>query len=242
MPFIGAPVAHRTATGPSRGGSRCAQPADERLGRLPGPFPRLLIVLVVGLTGGIGSGKSTVAALMAERGAVVIDADAIARRVVEPGEPALEALVERFGGGILDAGGRLDRRALAALAFADDESRQALDEIMHPAIGVEFLRQAGEAAPDAVVVHDVPLLVEGGVADRYAAVVVVEAPREVRLARLESRGVDRADAIARMDAQATDAARRAVATWVIDNSGDLDALARRVDVIWADLREHASAE
>ena len=193
-------------------------------------------MLVVGLTGGIGSGKSTVAALLSRLGAVVIDADAIARRIVEPGQPALAALVDRFGEGILDADGVLDRKALAALAFADADSRRALEEITHPAIGVEFLRQVGETPPGSVVVHDVPLLVESGIADRYEAVIVVEAPREVRLARLESRGVDRADAAARMEAQATDAARRAVATWVIDNSGDLDSLEQQVELIWADIQ------
>ena len=193
-------------------------------------------MLVVGLTGGIGSGKSTVAALLSRLGAVVIDADAIARRIVEPGRPALAALVDRFGEGILDADGVLDRKALAALAFADADSRRALEEITHPAIGVEFLRQVGETPPGSVVVHDVPLLVESGIAERYEAVIVVEAPREVRLARLESRGVDRADAAARMEAQATDAARRAVATWVIDNSGDLDSLEQQVELIWADLQ------
>jgi len=193
-------------------------------------------MLVVGLTGGIGSGKSTVAGLLSRRGAVVIDADAIARRIVEPGEPALMALVERFGRGILDTEGRLDRRALAALAFADPESRRALEEITHPAIGAEFMRQVSEVSPDSIVVHDVPLLVEGGIADRYAAVIVVEAPREVRLARLERRGIDRKDAAARMEAQATDAARSAVATWVIDNSGDLESLEKQVEAIWADLQ------
>jgi len=193
-------------------------------------------MLVVGLTGGIGSGKSTVAGLLSRRGAVVIDADAIARRIVEPGEPALMALVERFGRGILDTEGRLDRRALAALAFADPESRRALEEITHPAIGAEFMRQVSEVSPDSIVVHDVPLLVEGGIADRYAAVIVVEAPREVRLARLERRGIDRTDAAARMEAQATDAARSAVATWVIDNSGDLESLEKQVEAIWADLQ------
>ncbi len=192
-------------------------------------------MLVVGLTGGIGSGKSTVAAMLARRGAVVIDADAIAREVVAPGTPALAALVERFGPGILDSAGHLDRKALAALAFADEESRKALEAITHPAIGEEFLRRISGAPEGSIVVHDVPLLVEGGMAERYAAVIVVEAPREVRLDRLEQRGVDRADAEARMAAQATDAARREVATWVVDNSGDLQALDAQVDAIWADL-------
>lgn len=192
-------------------------------------------MLVVGLTGGIGSGKSTVAAMLARRGAVVIDADAIAREVVAQGTPALAALVERFGPGILDSAGNLDRKALAALAFADEESRKALEAITHPAIGEEFLRRISGAPEGSIVVHDVPLLVEGGMAERYAAVIVVEAPREVRLDRLEQRGIDRADAEARMAAQATDAERREVATWVVDNSGDLQALDAQVDAIWADL-------
>ena len=196
-------------------------------------------MLVVGLTGGIGSGKSTVAAMLARRGAVVIDADAIAREVVEPGSPALAALVERFGPDILDAGGSLDRKALAARAFADEESRKALEAITHPAIGEEFLRRISDAPEGSVVIHDVPLLVEGGMAARYAAVIVVEAPRDVRLDRLEQRGIDRADAEARMAAQASDAERREVATWIVDNSGDLDGLEEQVDAIWIDLGARA---
>ncbi len=199
-------------------------------------------MIVVGLTGGIGSGKSTVAALLRDRGAVVVDADAIARRVVEPGEPALAALVERFGSGILSSDGRLDRKALAAIAFADDDSRRALEEITHPAIGVEFLREVNAAPQGSVVVHDVPLLVEGGMTDRYASVIVVEAPREVRLERLDARGVGRDDAAARMSAQATDAERREVATWVIDNGDGLEALERQVDEVWAALLALAATE
>lgn len=199
-------------------------------------------MLVVGLTGGIGSGKSTVAAMLARRGAVVIDADAIAREVVEPGSPALAALVERFGPDILDAGGSLDRKALAARAFADEESRKALEAITHPAIGEEFLRRISDAPEGSVVIHDVPLLVEGGMAQRYAAVIVVEAPRDVRLDRLEQRGIDRADAEARMAAQASDAARREVATWIVDNSGDLDGLEEQVDAIWIDLGARAAVD
>ena len=146
---------------------------------------------LVGLTGGIGSGKSTVAALLRAKGATVVDADEVARAVVEPGEPALLALVERFGDGILDADGRLDRPALAAIAFADDEGRKALGEITWPAIGEEFERQIREAPPDAVVICDVPLLVESkaAAARPYVAVVVVEAPLDLRLDRLEIRGV-----------------------------------------------------
>jgi dephospho-CoA kinase len=192
---------------------------------------------LVGLTGGIGSGKSTVAAMLRDRGATVVDADEVARAVVEPGEPALAALIERFGDGILDADGRLDRPRLAAIAFADDDGRKALGEITWPAIGEEFERRIREAPDDAVVICDVPLLVESkaAAARPYVAVVVVEAPLDLRLDRLEVRGVPRDDAQRRMAAQATDEERREVATHVIDNGGDLESLARQVDEVWADL-------
>jgi dephospho-CoA kinase len=192
---------------------------------------------LVGLTGGIGSGKSTVAAMLRERGATVVDADEVARAVVEPGKPALAALVERFGSGILDSDGRLDRPALAAIAFADDDGRKALGEITWPAIGEEFERRVTEAPDDSVVICDVPLLVESkaAAARPYVAVVVVEAPLEVRLDRLEVRGVPRDDAQRRMAAQASDEERRGVASHVIDNEGDLASLERQVDEVWADL-------
>lgn len=194
-------------------------------------------VLLVGLTGGIGSGKSTVAGLLAERGAVIVDADAVARSVVEPGTPALEKLVERFGKEILTAEGSLDRQALADRAFVDDESRTALEDITHPAINEEFFRQITEAPEDAVVVCDVPLLAESTQARSrgYKVVVVVEAPLEVRLDRLEQRGVPRDDAQRRIAAQAGDEERRELATHLVDNSGDLAALEPQVDRIWADL-------
>src|SRR3954469_17241390 len=192
---------------------------------------------LVGLTGGIGSGKSTVAGLLRAKGATVVDADEGARAVVEPGQPALAALVERFGSGIPGADGRLDRPALAAIAFADDDGRKALGEITWPAIGEEFERQVREAPEGAVVICDVPLLVESkaAAARPYVAVVVVEAPLELRLERLELRGVPRDDAQRRMAAQASDEERRAVATHLIDNGGDLESLARQVDDVWADL-------
>jgi dephospho-CoA kinase len=202
-------------------------------------------VLLVGLTGGIGAGKSTVADLLAERGAVIVDADEVARAVVELGQPALEKLVERFGSGILDADGRLDRRALAKLAFVDDESRRDLEGITHPAINEEFGRRVAEAPSDAIVVLDVPLLTESPQARArgYQTVIVVEAPRDVRLARLEARGVDRADAEARMAAQAGDDERRKIATHVVDNSGDRASLERQIEEIWADLeRRQRGAE
>jgi dephospho-CoA kinase len=173
---------------------------------------------MIGLTGGIGSGKSTVAALL-----------------VEPGSPVLERLVERFGADIVGPDGRLDRARLAEKAFVDDETRKELEAITHPAIGEEFLRQVAEAPEGAVVVHDVPLLVESKNPAQYRAVIVVEAPRGLRLERLEARGIPVADAERRMAQQATDAQRRAVATWVIDNAGDLDALAAQVERLWPEL-------
>ena len=194
-------------------------------------------MLLVGLTGGIGSGKSTVAEMLAARGAWIVDADAVAREVVEPGTEALGKLVQRFGPSILDADGRLDRAALARLAFADEQSRKDLEAITHPAINAEFARRMGAAPPDSIVVCDVPLLVESPQARGrgYPVVIVVEAPREVRLERLEQRGVPRPDAEARMAAQATDEERRAIATHVIDNSGSHEDLQRQVDRVWDDL-------
>ncbi|MFM7059767.1 MAG: dephospho-CoA kinase [Actinomycetes bacterium] len=205
-------------------------------------------MFLIGLTGGIGSGKSTVADLLAAHGAVIVDADRIAREVVEPGSLTLARLVERFGPEILGADGSLDRPALARIAFASEDARKDLEGITHPAIGEEFLRQVQAAPPDAVVVHDVPLLAEtANAASRgYAAVLVVEAPREVRLARLEGRGLSREDAEARMATQATDAMRREIATHLIDNGADREALAAIVEELWADLLvlrdERAAAE
>jgi len=194
-------------------------------------------VLLVGLTGGIGSGKSTVAEMLAARGAVIIDADKIAREVVEPGTPALAQLVERFGSGILSPDGSLDRPALGKLAFADEQSRKDLEAITHPAISAEFTRRLQEAPADAVVVNDIPLYAESSQARGrgYQIVIVVEAPRELRLQRLEGRGLPRADAEERMAAQATDDERRAFATYLIDNSGDRAALEAQVDEVWTEL-------
>ncbi len=178
------------------------------------------------------------------RGAVIVDADQVARAVVEPGQPALQKLVERFGEGILDADGRLARGALAKVAFADDESRLDLEAITHPAINEEFTRRVAEAPSDAVVVLDVPLLAESEQARKrpYQTVIVVEAPRDVRLARLEARGVDRADAEARMAAQADDEERRKLATYVVDNAGDRAMLERQIDDVWADLERRQRDE
>jgi dephospho-CoA kinase len=199
---------------------------------------------MVGLTGGIGSGKSTVAALLAARGAVVLDADQIAREVVEPGTPALAQLVERFGADILDDHGALDRAHLAQKAFATDDARKDLEAITHPAIGAEFMRRLGACPEDAIVVHDVPLLAESkkksaNTLPDYEQVIVVEAPLAIRLARLVARGIARADAERRIAQQASDEERRALATWVVDNAGDLNALETQVDVIWGELTEPA---
>jgi dephospho-CoA kinase len=194
-------------------------------------------VLLVGLTGGIGSGKTTVADLLAAKGAAIVDADQVARAVVEPGTSALAQLVERFGAEILDADGRLDRPRLGRLAFVDEQSRKDLEAITHPAIGAEFIRRVSEAPADAVVVHDVPLLVEANRAGDYAGVVVVDAPLEVRLARLVARGVAREDAERRIAMQASDEERRKVATWRVDNAGDFDDLEKQIDAIWTDLQD-----
>ena len=194
-------------------------------------------MLLVGLTGGIGSGKSTVARLLEAQGAVIVDADQVARDVVEPGQPAFAHLVERFGPEVVGPDGRLDRPRLAEIAFASEEGTAALNAITHPAVGDEFLRRMTAAPADGIVVCDVPLLVESETAASrgYELVIVVEAPRELRLERLEGRGVPRPDAEARMAKQATDEQRRAVATYVVDNSGDLAHLEAQVDAIWHDL-------
>ena len=194
-------------------------------------------MLLVGLTGGIGSGKSTVAALLRQRGAVVVDADVIARQVVEPKTPALAALVDRFGEQILGSNGKLDRAKLAELAFATEESRRALEAITHPAINEEFTRQMLTAPPDAIVICDVPLLAESDQARNrgYPVVIVVESPIEVRLDRLEQRGLTREDALRRISAQASDEERRELATILIDNSGDLSALTERVGQVATEL-------
>jgi dephospho-CoA kinase len=194
-------------------------------------------VSLVALTGGIGSGKSTVAALLAARGAVIVDADEAARLVVEPGEPALGALVERFGHAILRPDGSLDREVLARVAFASDDARRTLEAITHPAIRAEMDRRIAAAPAGSVVVCDVPLMVEAPQRPPrgYDAVLVVEAPVAERLERLEARGMDRDDAARRVAAQATDEERRAVATHVIENSEGLAELEARVDAVWAEL-------
>lgn len=199
-------------------------------------------MLRIGLTGGIGSGKSTVSALLARRGAVIIDSDRIAREVVEPGTPGLAAVVEAFGPQVLTADGALDRPALAAVVFADPEARRTLDAIVHPLVRARAKELAAAAPAGAVVVHDVPLLVETGQAGSYDVVLVVEACPETRVARLVQRGLAETDARARIAAQATDEQRRAVAHVVLDNSGTPEELAAQVDRFWAERVEPAVAE
>jgi dephospho-CoA kinase len=191
-------------------------------------------VLRIGLTGGIGSGKSTVSRLLAARGAVIVDADLIAREVVEPGTPGLAAVAEAFGTDVLAADGSLDRPALAAVVFADPEARQRLDGIVHPLVRARATELAAAAAPDAVVVNDVPLLVETGQASSYDIVLVVEAEPEARVSRLVQRGLTAEDARARIAVQATDAQRRAVADAVLDNSGTPEELEAQVEEFWTE--------
>ena len=191
-------------------------------------------MLTIGLTGGIGSGKSTVSTLLIARGAVLVDADRIAREVVERGTPGLAAVVDAFGEGVLGRDGALDRPALAAVVFADPAARARLDGIVHPLVRARAAELAAAAPPDAVVVHDVPLLVETGQAARHDLVLVVEADLETRVARLVERGLPEADARARIAAQATDEQRRAVADVVVDNSGTREELAEQIDRFWAE--------
>jgi dephospho-CoA kinase len=191
--------------------------------------------LWVGLSGGIGSGKSTVSQALADQGVVVIDADRLAREVVEPGTPGLAAIAERFGGGVLTPDGDLDRSALGRIVFGDPDARRDLEEITHPLI-VARTREVVDAVPDdTIVVHDVPLLVELGYAPRYHLVVIVGASRETRLRRLtELRGMPRTEAEQRIDAQATDAQRRAVADVWLDNEGTVAALQRGTERLYAE--------
>lgn len=198
-------------------------------------------MLNVGLTGGIAAGKSAVARQLAELGAVLIDADAIARAVVEPGTPGLAAVVAAFGPGILTADGALDRPALGALVFADDAAREKLNSIVHPLVRAESARLRAAAPAGAVVVQDIPLLVETGQGAHFDAVLVVAAPREERLRRMiEDRGMSREDALARIAAQASDAERAAVADILIENSGTLDQLREKVTEIWESLNEKST--
>ncbi|MBP0450367.1 MULTISPECIES: dephospho-CoA kinase [unclassified Kitasatospora] len=194
-------------------------------------------MLKIGLTGGIGAGKSEVSRLFAAHGAVLVDSDVIAREVVAPGTDGLEAVVAEFGPQVLQADGSLDRPALGAIVFADPGRLKALNAIVHPLVRARSAELEGAAAPDAVVVHDVPLLTENGLAPLFDLVVVVDASDEVRIDRLvRLRGMAEEEARARMAAQATRADRLALADLVIDNSGPLEELAPRVAEVWEQLK------
>ena len=190
-------------------------------------------MLYVGLTGGIGSGKSTVSARLAELGAVVIDADALAREVVEPGSAGLAEVATRFGQKVLQPDGSLNRPALGAIVFADEQARRDLEAITHPRIR-ELTAERHAAAPDdAIVVHDMPLLVEGDLAPDYHLTLIVDAAQEVRIERLkQDRGMTHDAALARVSAQATDAQRYAVADAILDNNGARDQLLDQVETLW----------
>ncbi|MGW4389775.1 dephospho-CoA kinase [Streptomyces sp. NPDC004685] len=199
-------------------------------------------MLKVGLTGGIGAGKSEVSRLLVEHGAVLIDADRIAREVVELGTPGLTAVVEAFGSDVLAPDGSLDRPALGAIVFADADRLAVLNSIVHPLVGARSAELEAAATGDSVVVHDVPLLAENGLAPLYDVVVVVDASPETQLDRLvRLRGMSEEDARARMAAQATRDKRLEIADIVIDNDVPLDELHRRVGAVWADLAQRAAA-
>ncbi|MFF7792557.1 dephospho-CoA kinase [Streptomyces sp. NPDC007991] len=199
-------------------------------------------MLKVGLTGGIGAGKSEVSRLLVERGAVLIDADRIAREVVAPGTPGLAAVVEAFGEEVLTADGSLDRPRLGSLVFADAAKLATLNAIVHPLVGARSRELEEAAAEDAVVVHDVPLLTENGLAPLYDVVIVVDATPETQLDRLvRLRGMTEEDARARMAAQATREQRREIADIVIDNDVPLEDLERRVKDVWAELTRRSQA-
>lgn len=191
-------------------------------------------MLRIGLTGGIGAGKSTVSRTLAECGAFIVDSDVIAREVVEPGTPGLAALVDAFGGSILRPDGALDRPALAAIAFSGDAHRATLNGIVHPLVGARRAELMAAAGEDAIVVEDIPLLTENSLAPFYHLVLIVHAEIETRVARLIThRGMNEQDARSRIAAQASDEQRRVIADVWLDNSGDTEALAQTVRDLWA---------
>ncbi|WP_029253343.1 dephospho-CoA kinase [Paraoerskovia marina] len=200
----------------------------------------------IGLTGGIAAGKSTASRRLASLGATVIDYDLLAREAVRPGSVGLGSIVEAFGEGVLGTDGELDRPVLADLVFDDPSARATLDSIVHPEVhrlAAERDAEAGAAAENAVVVHDVPLLAESGRTDQYHLVVVVDAPEDVRLARLvEERGLSVEGAEARLRAQASDVERRSIADVVLDGSSTTNDLDRQVDRLWGRLMDEAREE
>ncbi|MEI8055813.1 MAG: dephospho-CoA kinase [Actinomycetes bacterium] len=194
----------------------------------------------IGLTGGIGSGKSSVARRLAEHGAIVVDADVIARAVVEPGTAGLDAVVEAFGAGLLNSDGTLDRAAMASLVFTDPTKRALLEGIVHPLVAAESARIISAAPEDAIVVYDIPLLAEfaGTARDRtqeFDVIIVVEAPAELRLDRLVQRGLTSEDAVARIQSQASDEQRREIADVVVINDDSLEVLGAAIDDLWDEL-------
>ncbi|GAA3151083.1 dephospho-CoA kinase [Kribbella aluminosa] len=201
-------------------------------------------MLRVGLTGGIGSGKSAVSERLAARGAVVIDADVLAREVVARGTDGLAEVVAAFGPGVLTADGDLDRPALGKLVFGDETARRTLEAIIHPRVrlrSAQLEAAAADRSPSAIVVHDIPLLVETGQADRFDLVLVVDVPVEVQLERLTAqRGMAAAEAEQRIASQASRADRLAAADVVLDNSGSLEELDRRVAEVWATFEHRLS--
>ena len=200
-------------------------------------------MVTVGLTGGIGAGKSEVARLLASYGAVLIDADLISREVVQPGTEGLAAVVAEFGPDVLAEDGTLNRPKLGSIVFADEERRKALGAIVHPLVGRRSAELQEAAGPDAVVVHDVPLLTENGLAPLYDLVIVVDADPATQLDRLvRLRGMSEDDARSRMASQAGRRQRLAVADIVIDNDGPRDALEPQVRAAWERLRERAGQQ
>jgi dephospho-CoA kinase len=194
----------------------------------------------VGLTGSIGSGKSAVSSRLAARGAVVVDADKLAREALEPGTDGLREVVAAFGDEILDGSGELDRAALGGVVFADESARRRLEAIVHPRVRARAADLESAAGDDAVVVHDVPLLVETGQADAYDLVLVVDVPPELAVHRLvQQRGMTEDEAEARLGAQASRAERLGAADVVIDNAGTLVELDERVDEVWKKLTRRA---
>ena len=199
-------------------------------------------MLRVALTGGIASGKSLVAAELGARGAVIIDADVLAREVVEPGTPALAAVIDRFGPQIV-RDGKLDRSQLGAVVFADPNARRDLERIVHPAVRARAAELERAADPDAVVVHVIPLLVETGQQEHFDLVVTVEVDHETQVQRLIARnGFSRAEAAARIAAQASSEERRTAADVVVDNNGNLDDLREQIAALWGVLTSAATRE
>ena len=190
----------------------------------------------VGLTGGVASGKSTVATMLEELGAVIIDADALAREVVAKGTPGLEAVVQEFGEELLGAEGELDRPAMGRLVFGDEQARKRLEAIVHPLVFERIVELEQVASSDAVVVHDIPLLAEAGRSGEFDHVIVVDAPPDVQLERMQAeRGWTEEDARSRIRAQATPKDRRAIATHVIENTGTREDLRNRVAEVYAEV-------